>query len=308
MDRPLPIVAYLDTNIFHEIVERDSRGDGLQQRLQRGREEGKIALPASFIVTNEFVDGIGSGDERKSDRSIKQFRVQRDLGDWERIIKPVDVLAADEFRAFARGDPRPSSFFRDMDAKCLVWSLDEEFRDANKKSPTELAAQLREVVVKNWKQKETFADGMNEWRKEVLEMLRGRNIPSEHAKQIEELRRAFDDRVAAFAEHLVRRAGVLDECRTRGIERLLEQPSIKAGFGAIIALCWTRGVPVTGPTAEFQRGDSRDMQHVIAAAAIGTDVFVCRDKRLRDVVAIASECGWVDLKGATLDTFLEQIL
>jgi hypothetical protein len=48
MDRPLPIVAYLDTNIFHEIVESDSRGDGLQQRCNAvERRARSLSQPVS---------------------------------------------------------------------------------------------------------------------------------------------------------------------------------------------------------------------------------------------------------------------
>ena len=71
----LPIVAYFDTNVLHKVVDRDSQGAGLQRRLKRCRRRGEIVLPASIVVTNEIIDGVGSGDERKARRSIQQLHV-----------------------------------------------------------------------------------------------------------------------------------------------------------------------------------------------------------------------------------------
>jgi hypothetical protein len=54
-----PIVAYFDTNVFHEIVDRDFHGAALKGRLEGCRKRGELVLPASLEVTNEIVDGIG---------------------------------------------------------------------------------------------------------------------------------------------------------------------------------------------------------------------------------------------------------
>lgn len=92
----LPIVAYFDTNVFHEIADRDSGEAGPRWRLGCCRKRGELVLPASLVVTNEIVDGIGSGDERKARRSIQQLDVQRQVADWETLIRPMDELASNE--------------------------------------------------------------------------------------------------------------------------------------------------------------------------------------------------------------------
>src|SRR5262249_29171886 len=152
-----------------------------------------------------------------------------------------------------------------------------------------------------------FKDGLNKWRDEVLELLRSRKTPRAREEEITTLRGVFDALVGKFGEYLVHAAGVLDECRAQGFDKLLQLPPIRAGLGVVLALCWTRAVPVTGFTGKFAWSDSRDMQHVVCATSIGVEVFVCREEHLPKVIALAVECGWMDLKAVTLDTFLKQM-
>src|SRR6266571_500197 len=98
----LPIVAYFDTNVFHEIVDRDSHGAGLQRRLEGCRRRGEIVLPASLVVTTEIVDGIGSGDGRKAKRSVQQLQAEWQLADWKLVINPMNELSQNEITAFAK--------------------------------------------------------------------------------------------------------------------------------------------------------------------------------------------------------------
>jgi hypothetical protein len=210
----LPIVAYFDTNVFHEIVNRDSHDAWLQRRLQGCRDRGELVLPASLVVTNEIVDGIGSGDERKARRSIQQLDVQRQVADWETLIRPMDELATNEIRAFARGEASPSPFFENAVRKLFLSRMAAAFRDMDRKSTQQLAAEFSDIVGDNRKDKSSFTERMNEHRDEAMQLL------SEHSGEIPPpFRELFDARAAAFAEGLADRAGVLDECKAAGIEK-----------------------------------------------------------------------------------------
>jgi hypothetical protein len=298
----LPIVAYFDTNVFHEIADRDSGEAGLRWRLECCRKRGELVLPASLVVTNEIVDGIGSGDERKARRSIQQLDVQRQVADWETLIRPMDELASNEIRAFARGEASPSPFFQNAVRKLFLSRMAAAFLGMDRKSPQQLAAEFSDIVGDNRKDKSSFTERMNELRDEAVELLR------KHSEEIPPpFRELFDARAAAFAEGLADRAGVLHECKAAGIEKLIERPLIRTGIAAHFALWYTRIIPTMGPPPEFKGSDSRDMQHVMSAAAYGARFFVCQERRLRRLVDLLIESGLADFKIVALDDFLREL-
>jgi hypothetical protein len=297
----LPIIAYFDTNVFHEIADRDSGGAGLRRKLEGCRKRGELVLPASLVVTNEIVDGIGSGDERKARRSIQQLDVQRQAADWEALIRPMDELASNEISAFARGEASPSPYWENAKREFFLRLMNTAFRGADRKSPQQLAAEFSDIVGDNREQKSSFAERMNEHRDEAVTALRG------HVDEVPTFRWLFDARAAACAEGLALRAGVLDECKAAGINRLLERPLIKTGIAAYFALWYTRVVPTMGPPPEVVGSDSRDMQHVMSAAAYGARFFVCQEKRLRRLIELLIESELVDFNIVDLDGFLRAL-
>jgi hypothetical protein len=297
-----PIVAYFDTNVFHEIVRRDFDGTGLQRRLEGCCRRREIFLPVSLVVTNEIVDGIGSGDERMARRSIQQLNVQRRLADWETLIRPVDELASNEIKAVARGEASPSPFFENPVRKLFLSRIAAAFLGMDRKSHQQLAAEFSDIVGDNRKAKSSFMERMNERRDEAVALL------SQHSEETPPpFRELFDARAADFAEGLADRAGVLDACKAVGIEKLIERPLIRTGIAAHFALWYTRIIPTMGPPPEFKGSDSRDMQHVMSAAAYGARFFVCQEKRLRRLIELLMESGLADFKIVNLNDLLREL-
>jgi hypothetical protein len=62
-----------------------------------------------------------------------------------------------------------------------------------------------------------------------------------------------------------------------------------------------------GPPPEFKGSDSRDMQHVMSAAAYGARFFVCQERRLRRLIDLLMESGLADFKIVDLDDFLRAL-
>jgi len=217
------------------------------------------------------------------------------------IINPMDDLASNEIRAFARGDASPSPFFGNAVRDFFLQRMVAAFQSLDSKSPHQLAAEFSDIVGENREQKSSFSDGMNRHREEAVEMLRARN------EEIPSFQALFDARALACAEGLARRAGVLDECKAAGIDRLLERPLIKTGIGAYFALWYTRVVPTIGTPPQFEGSDSRDMHHAMSAAAIGARFFVCQERRLHRLLELVIECGLADFKIVDLDGFLREL-
>lgn len=163
----------------------------------------------------------------------------------------------------------------------------------DRKSPQQLATEFSDIVGDNRKDKSSFTERMNELRDEAVELLR------EHSEEIPPpFRELFDARAAAFAEGFADRVGVLDECKARGVEKLVERPLIRTGIAAHFALWYTRIIPTTGPPPEFKGSDSRDMQHVMSA---------CQERRLRRLIDLLIESGLADFKIVDLDDFLREL-
>jgi hypothetical protein len=213
----------------------------------------------------------------------------------------MDELASNEIRAFARGEASPSPFFENSVRKLFLSRMAAAFLGMDRKPPQQLAAEFSDIVGDNRKDKSSFTERMNEHRDEAQKILR------EHGEKAPALREFFDDRAASLAEGLANRAGVLDECKAAGIDRLLERPLIRTGIAAHFALWYTRIVPTMGPPPEFVGSDSRDMHHVMSAAAYGTRFFVCREKRLRRLIELLIESGLADFKIVDLDGFLNEL-
>jgi hypothetical protein len=297
-----PIVAYFDTNVFHAIADRHTSKAGLRWRIETCRDRGQLILPASLVVTNEIVDGIGCGDEPKARRSIRQLQAQWQLADWKMLLKPPEELASNEIRAFARGEESPSPYWENAKRDVFLQLMVQTFRGMDGKSAQQLAAELSNIVGDNREQKSSFAERMNEHRDEAVAALRG------HVDEVPSFRWLFDARAATCAENLARRAGVLDECKAAGMSRLIERPIIKAGVAAHFALWYTRVIPTSGPPPKFVGSDSRDMHHVMSAAAHSAMFFVCREKqRLPRLIELLTESNLVDFKVVDLDGFLREL-
>ena len=79
------------------------------------------------------------------------------------------------------------------------------------------------------------------------------------------------------AEDAAQRVGVLDECRARGIEGLLEIPSVRMAVGSALSLIFAQAREKSAQAP--RRQDSRDLQHAVMAASSAT-VFVTDDGKL----------------------------
>ena len=84
-----------------------------------------------------------------------------------------------------------------------------------------------------------------------------------------------------FAEGLARRAGVLAECKARGIAGLLEIPSVRMAVGSGLSLVFAQ-VQEKGAQA-LRPQDSPELQHAVMAASRAT-LFVTDDKKLARLV------------------------
>jgi hypothetical protein len=85
-----------------------------------------------------------------------------------------------------------------------------------------------------------------------------------------------------LAESLVKWPEVLEACRVRGIDGLLDQRSVRLCVGANISLVYAQDFKGRQPEAKRAMGDAWDMLHAVSASA--ADIFVTHDRAFTDVM------------------------
>lgn len=268
------LIAYLDTNVFHEIGYRDSQGGNVEDLLHRAVHNGEIAIPASMVTLGEIIDGLASPN---ADRALQQLRIAWRLSDWSRTINQTAALVTQDIHAyFGRGSGSP--FLAGAAGDVFLRGLRGVMEDARSKTCQELARDLSDVIEANDRQKWSFSDGMNEGRGQAVKECEKRGIPYPSFDQVWEI----------FAVRMLQawasRAGLVGDLKAAEIEGLLRRRIVRVSIAANLALWYTREFPIEGPTPAFEPSDSRDLHHVLSAVAADADVFVCQERRLPRVM------------------------
>jgi hypothetical protein len=154
------------------------------------------------------------------------------------------------------------------------------------------------AIVVHWARtdKETFQNLLQSIRRELR--------PAVRELQSADWRATFewfyDQKAVPFLEWFADRVGLLDACRTRGMQGLFKIRAMKMAVGASLSFVYAAGFE----GRREERGDSRDVLHATLAAAIDA-VFVTHDTPLRECLLAR-----VPLKGfriLTLPQLLEEV-
>jgi hypothetical protein len=89
----------------------------------------------------------------------------------------------------------------------------------------------------------------------------------------------WQDHSIRALEVIAENCGVLEQCRNRGIENLLQLRSVRIGVFANVSM----GYALTFERSSVESGYSRDMHHAIYSAATG--VFITHDRKFRRILS-----------------------
>jgi hypothetical protein len=185
------------------------------------------------------------------------------------MVKPCDQLIGDDIRSYA-ANGAPARPFVDVQIQNAITQGIAELIESDGE---EFSEEIAEALADTKRRKERFVQGMNATLREVLSSVE--KVPADIF---------FDDyfRLTAprIAEVFAERTGVLEACRDRGIEGLLEIRSVRTAI--VIALSCRYGQTFEG--SPLSLADSIDYLHAPAAAATA-EVFVSDDSHLRDALA-----------------------
>ncbi len=282
-------VAYFDTNVYDHIYKRMDISDAELHSLRTSIEVGKINIIASILNLEEIIPILSNDELFKGELSLII-----DLCNWDKLIKPTDLLLADDFFSFARYGHQAKPFLESnsRDHSSFIQNL-QKFGNLNFRDKIEFLS----IVKKVKEQKERFKKGMKEAQNEVLF----------YAKKLQDKPRNFhefwsnslktDGLAWAFLESAAKRCKVLEECRAIGLASLLDIRSVRLYVGTSLSFIYGQLFEKKAP----KNSDSRDLQHAVLASA--ADVFVINDSKFRRIVG---RIPINDFKVIDLRSFLNQ--
>jgi len=189
--------------------------------------------------------------------AIAELRLILRLTDIQNLLKPHFLLVSDDIKSYALTGLPSQPFIDDSVIQSILRILQNPSQQD--------MAELLPVVKATQEQKQGLYSGMEETREKILL----------EAKKLEGRRPSFNDYWKEFAkkraESFAERVGVLDACKKRGINGLLELRSVRLALGMNLSLFYAQTLERRTPKI----GDSRDIHHAIIASA--ADGFVTDD-------------------------------
>jgi hypothetical protein len=257
----MPLLAYFDANVFDHVFKRTA---GVTQEmvddLRTAVRSGVLRIPASVVAAEEILATV----ERSPLDAFALGALYFDLVDVRLCVKPSGQLLTETIRAYAQRSAEPTPYLALTDRERKRWQ-DLAAGGAQEGDVTEVVEEADDQI-------KDFLDFMRTaWPK-------GREVFLRHKKNggkfpsVDDL---WPGLSVHHAEAFAIRAGAIRAVKKRGLKGLLARRRVLAAAGAGVGLIYAQVVAGRKP----DRGDSRDLQHVIMAAAV-RGPFVTHDKRL----------------------------
>jgi len=259
-------VVYFDTNVFDNILKRRNNVTAEDEmRLRTTLAGGSLSILLSILNIQETIDA------RKPEIVLPQLKLILDLTGWHQFVKPHDLILTDDIRHFAwNGEPDRPLFLEPVVSQ--VRSAVERFLGG-----TGNLRELDDVVNLNNQQKQKFLQGIEDARAETYPLIQA--LMEQEHQQIPSFEQYLASQQEKVAWDFARRVGVEGECERRGIAQFLGMKSVKMTSGLGLSFMYRVAVEGKAP----KRGASRDLQHIVPAAA-AADTFVTHDEELAFLV------------------------
>jgi predicted nucleic acid-binding protein len=253
--------VYFDTNVYshiHNLQHGLTRAD--VAKLFAKLKADKLRVYLSAAVLEETISALLSNEKN----ALRELRLIHRIAKRKKILNDYKEILDSIFHSYARGQPVPS--FYQSPPPFLQFVL----RDPTEGTLTNLRSLAQD------------SQDQIQQRKKTNEELFARIWPLVKEERKHGQQQSWDDYWNEHATHILETfatlCGVLEECKQKGIQQLLDFTPIKALSIGILS----QGYANTYERTAFNRGDSRDLHHVIYASAIGT--LVTHDGRFARVM------------------------
>ena len=256
------MLVYFDTNVFDHLYKKIGCTSADIADLRKAVYGHSLSMPIGIHVLEELLLNRRASPQEL----VARVKLTLSIASIRRMVKPCDQLIADDLRSYAAtGQPD-----RPLVGAQIQNAITQGIAELIESDGEEFSEEIAEALVETRQRKERYLQGINVLLREIAPQV-GSGSPNTN----------FDDDFQRFAigvaERFAHRAGVLDACRDRGLEGLLEIRSVRAAIG--VALSVVYGQAFQG-WPDVSSG-SIDFLHVPSAAAT-SEVFVTDDARLRD--------------------------
>ncbi len=253
------MIVYFDTNIFDHL---DQLLYGIKPWdvycLEKAVKDEKIKIILSYLNIEETLPIVESRPDRAKSRIYLMLHLA-DLAAYKQLyIKSQEMILGDDIRHYAHG-ATISSPLQD-----LAPSTELVIRNMAQPSGPYLNA-LREIVGEVRTDKEQFRSFLEDARARVLKKMKDKKAVKY------KFERFWENNCAWLAEGLAARAGVLEECRSKGVKGLLDIKSVRLAVGASLSLIHSHVFESVAP----KPGDNRDIIHAVLAST--AQIFVSHD-------------------------------
>jgi len=263
----MSLLAYFDTNVFDHLHKKT---DGVTEADERALRAAVLSRQLTIIVGHINILEILAALRRNPKIVGPELSLIASFADWDYFVRFHSAILEDDIRHFAYNGERANTAFENERTAAQIKYLVRRVT-SDPLHTDELGVVLKE----NSEQKRAFVEGVRKSRadtdRELEALVEQDDVPS--------FEQYFEEGAEEFAFAFAQSFGVAEECKGRGLNNLLNIPSVRAMVGAGMSFIYRTAVEKKSPKGS----DSRDLHHVVCAAA-AADIFVTHDVDLAALI------------------------
>jgi len=261
----MPRTAYLDANVYNDIERKAVPVDDVEA-TRAARNSGALIIRLGICDLEESALAVW---EKDLPLALRRLAIMRELAGFDNLLKqPSDVLDM-AIRVYATGGLQPSPLLPPAQRLDIANRIAEGIGN-----PTAFAPVVKDIIRGIEEQKEStrrmLADGQERSLIQLKEKFGRRDL---RKLSFEEF---FEVAALGWAEDFARSLGLADACRERGLDKMLEVPTVRLTVGKVLSLIHALTVAERKPRGS----DAYDVWHAIQAST--ADVFVTNDDRFHE--------------------------
>jgi hypothetical protein len=251
--------VYFDTNVYsHLDSQLQKKNLTAYNKLRRAVLSDQLRIYTSLVVYEETTTAL----LEYPSQGLRRIRLIRKLSKRKKMIRIHFEILADDIRSYAKGEAFKSQFMSPPP------SLHELYEHRPIDELIEAAKQTKDYI-RGYRNnvREAYATHIAPLAKQVIAN-----------KEVPTFEENYRELAVEFVRSTIRKSPYKQECEEKGLDDLLRVPSMNSMVGAQLSIIYAN----TYQNRLQSQGDSRDVQHVQLASAVGS--LVTEDAGLLKVV------------------------
>jgi hypothetical protein len=251
------MIAYLDTSAFDHLYKKIGCTAADIANLRKKIYGRELSIrPSTHILADILLDR-----RARPELLVARIKLTLSLASFRQMVKPCAQLITDDVRSYAtRGT---------ADRPYITADLQNTISDG--------ISELIETDGEELDQDMVAAFEAERSQPLRLQELLARKTEGEHPKSLDEY---IELELPRMLEAYATNVGMIEACRSRGIDGLRTVRSVRAATSAVLSLEYGRGLNGRG----VNEGPAPDLRHVPCAAAVA-DTFVTENRDLREALS-----------------------